>query len=303
MRLRARATLFQVLVLSGVMCFVVLFLPLSAEARHAASVSSAAGVSFDGNWETGDIDQWTWSAQCANLGDSTTRDRPERGTLTVVTAPVAQGNFAARFDLPAYPGRNACEALRKRTLALGTDDYYATAFRFPVGWGVPSSAGWGVAITQMNFAGIWGAPLALVAHRNRVELVVQTGACRDEASARPGCTYSSGLGGNLRPLLAIPKPLRFDRWHQLIVHVRWATDSFGVVEVWHRLKGESRWKRTAGLRGYPTVQWSAQRPAESDMVTSDKVGAYRGAASFPLVLWNDAFCIAGSFGAAATCFR
>jgi hypothetical protein len=160
-----------------------------------------------------------------------------------------------------------------------------------------------LAITQMNFANIWGSPLAVVAHRDRVDLAVQTGLCRDSASARPGCTYSSGIGGNLRQLHAIPKPLRLNRWHQLIVRVRWAADDSGSIDVWHRLKGERKWKRTARLRGYPTVQWSAHLAAESEMVTSDHVGAYRGGASFPLVVWNDAFCIASQFDAAARCFR
>ena len=36
---------------------------------------------------------------------------------------------------------------------------------------------------------------------------------------------------------AVPAPLALGVWHELIVHVRWATDSSGTIEVWHRLQG------------------------------------------------------------------
>lgn len=277
-------------------------LSADGEGKGFASVQ-AAQVVFSGNWETGNIDQWTWSAQCSNVGSPTTQNRPDRGTLDIVTSRVAQGIYAGRFELPAYSASNACEALRKRTLGLLTDDYYAEAFYFPTGWREPSVAGWGMAITQMNYELIWGAPLALIAHRNRVDLVLQSGLCNDSESSRPGCTYSSGPGGNLRQMRAIPSPMRLGAWHQVIVHVHWATDSSGLVESWHRLKGRKVWRRTARLTGYPTVQWSAAKPPSSEMLTSDKVGAYRGPASFPLTLWNDAFCVASSLKAAKGCLK
>jgi Polysaccharide lyase len=271
-----------------------------------ASVPSGAGstgeVLFRGNWETGNIDQWTWSAQCSNVGSAETQNRPDRGTLTLVRTPVAQGRYAARFALPAYPAATACEVLRKRTLAVGTDDYYAEAFYFPSTWREPSFA-WGMAITQMNYELIWGAPLALIAHRNRVDLVLQSGFCEDSTARDPGCTFSSGPGGNLRALHIVPARMRLNVWHQVIVHVRWAADRTGVVEGWHRLRGRGPWRRTADVRGYPTVQWSVAKPVSADMPTSDKAGAYRGPAAYPISMLNDAFCVATSLAAAKSCFK
>ncbi len=66
------------------------------------------------------------------------RQLPQRGTINIVTDVVAQGRYAARFDLPygeintnGQEKPSACEALRGRTLGLGTDDFYALDVRFP----------------------------------------------------------------------------------------------------------------------------------------------------------------------------
>jgi hypothetical protein len=259
---------------------------------------STGSVSFTGDWETGNISQWTWGAQCSNVGDSNTLGQPNRGTLNLVTSPVAQGTYAAKIDLPAYNGGNACETLRKRTLNLGSDDYYGIDYYFPDNWQEPSSAGWGMGIAQFNYQLVWGTPVGLFAHGDHVRLVTQSGYCNDYLSANPGCTYSSGVGGNLPEAAVVPRgKLVRGRWIQIVVHVRWSKDGTGVVEGWYRYRGDAAWNKTVDQRGYPTVQWSSSQPAPTDQVTSDKVGAYRGAATFPLSIWNDNFRVGSSFSA------
>jgi hypothetical protein len=216
---------------------------------------------------------------------------------------VAQGKYAARIDLPAAPSDNtACETLSKRSIGIGTDDYYGLMVRFPSGWREPSPAGWGLAIAQLNYQAIWGAPVMLVAHADHVALVMQSGLCRSVYTSDPGCAYSSGPGGNIKQMLAVPPPLTLGAWHQLVVHFRWATDSSGVVEVWHRIKGEGPWTKTISVRGYPTVQWTADEgPLEiAGSNTTDKIGAYRAGAEFPLTIWHDGYVRATSFAAAAS---
>src|SRR4051794_16712419 len=123
---------------------------------------------FSGNWETGDISQWTWGAQCANYAPSLSGSIT-RGNLSIVTDVVAQGMYSARFDLPAdVASNNACEVLRKRTEALGTDDWYAQEVYFPSNWREPS--GWGLLLGQYDYQGITGPPVGLVAHANYVDL-------------------------------------------------------------------------------------------------------------------------------------
>jgi hypothetical protein len=262
--------------------------------------ASSSSVQFSGDWETGNISQWNWGAQCANYGLAS-GGGIARGNLYVINSPVSQGIYGSRFDLPASGDRTACEALRKRTLNLGADEYYGLDIRFPTDWQEPSPHGWGMAIGQFNYQGIWGPPLGLFAHRDHIKLVMQSGYCRDVYSSNPGCTYSSGLGGNVPISYAIPSS-RFTAgsWHQLILHVRWSNTNTGVLEVWHRRRGESTWVKTVNQTGYPTVQWKDGYTPDASHTTSDKIGAYRGPASFATSIWHDAFLIGNSFETVAS---
>jgi hypothetical protein len=185
-------------------------------------------------------------------------------------------------------------------LNLGSDDYYRIDYYFPANWQEPSSDGWGMAIGQFNYEGIWGPPVGLFAHGDHVRLVTQSGYCNDYKSANPGCTYSSGIAGNLPETDVVPRgKLVRGRWVEMVVHVRWAKDGTGILESWYRYRGDSTWNKTVDQRGYPTVQWSSSRSASTSDVTCDKIGAYRGKATFPLTIWNDAFRVGSSFSSVA----
>lgn len=253
----------------------------------------SGNVLFTGDYETGSFSQWTWGAQCANTGVPSAL-----GTLTIQSQVVGQGRYAAQFDLPAAASSNSCETLDKRTINVGTDDYYGLMVRLPTNWQEPS--GWGMSLAQFNFQGIWGSPVQLIAHADHVSLIIQSGLCNPLSGGSPGCAYSSGIGGNVGQISAIPAPVALGVWHELVVHVHWATDTSGVVEVWHRLVGGT-WVKTVTLTGYPTVQWTAAQGPSGivGMVTADKAGAYRGGATFPLTVWEDGFVRASAFSAAA----
>jgi Polysaccharide lyase len=263
------------------------------------------GIVFSGNWETGDISQWH-GAQCANTGP--VGGSYGRGTINIVTEPepVAQGKYAARFDLPAdTTSNNACEVGRKRTEALGTDDWYALEVYFPSNWQEPSSAFWGLAFAQFNYAGIEGAPVGLLAHADHVNLAVQAGLCDESTGA---CQFTTGIDASPTEQGTLGYTLRIvplgtalaGGWQQFVVHVHWATDSAGLVEGWWRPRGGT-WSKTVSWSGHPTVQWTTQQPAETNLVTYDKIGAYRGTSTFPISIWQDGFCVATSFSAAAGC--
>ena len=260
---------------------------------------SSGSVAFTGDWETGRrlaVDLGRAVLQRRRL-EHARRTEP-RDAQSRQVAGITGDVRAARIDLPAYNGGNACEALRKRTLNLGSDDYYGIDYYFPDNWQEPSSAGWGMGIAQFNYQLVWGAPIGLFAHGDHVRLVTQSGYCNDYQSSNPGCTHSSGVGGNLPETDVVPRGrLVRGRWIQIVVHVRWTKDGTGVVEGWYRYRGDATWNKTVDQRGYPTVQWSSSQPAPTDQVTSDKVGAYRGAATFPLSIWNDNFRVGSSFSA------
>ncbi len=254
-------------------------------------------VIFNGNFDTGNYSQWTWNAQCANTGvasDSTFT----RGAFYAVSSVVTQGPFAGRFDLPASGIKSACEVLRQRTLSLGADEYYALDVRFPTDWVEPG--GWGMTIAQLNFQNIWAGALSLVAHSDNVRLILMSGACVNPS----GCQYNNGdapTGGVPKTYLVPSGRLALGVWHQIIIRARWAADSSGVIEAWHRVKGEASWTKTVSISGFPTVQWSPGSSPNTNSVTVDKEGAYRGASTVPLSIWHDGFCIATTFSAAAGC--
>ncbi|MEP6872489.1 MAG: heparin lyase I family protein [Anaerolineaceae bacterium] len=257
---------------------------------------------FSGNWDTGDVSQWSGS-QCA--GDIS--NGIARGTYAIVSSPVAQGTFSANFELPAASVANACEVYHQRTVATGTDDYYAFDLMFPTNWQEPSPAGWGMLVGQLNYVG-WltgvGPPIGISAHAGKLVMVLLSG---NSVGGVP--TYSTGPDNNgvgarcgTVTCQIIPQgQLTLGVWHQIVVHVHWATDSTGKVDSWWRRKGEAVWNPEAYITGVPTLQWINNSPYPSSQTSYDKIGAYRGAAIFPLSVRNDGFCRATTFVAAAAC--
>jgi hypothetical protein len=267
--------------------------------RPASAEREGGPIVFRGSFESGTLAPWP-GAQCANTGVPSTASSV-RGTITVQSEMVGEGDYAARVDLPAAGVLQACEALIGRPIGVGTNDYYGLMVRFPSDWREPSPANWGLSLAQFNFENIWGSPVALLAHGDWVEIVLASGLCKSVFTATPGCAYTSARAGNLPRMAAVPAPLALEVWHELIVHVRWTTNSSGILEAWHRLKGDGAWNKTVSLRGYPTLQWTSDYPPEeiATGTTVDKIGAYRGHADFPLTIWHDGYVRTTSFASAA----
>jgi hypothetical protein len=268
-------------------------------------------IVFSGNFDTGDISQWFnvgGDTQCANYKTYTDN---AHGNLYIVTDNVGPGSkYAGRFDLPANAASStSCEVLRPRYEAVGTDDWYAQEVYFPSNWQEPSQEYWGMLVGQYNFENLPGAdvgpPLGLYAHGDHVNLVLQTGLCSRGCQDTTGDDWPAGIGpvsGSLGTTLRIA-PLGTQlagTWQQFVVHVHWAGDSSGLVQGWWRPLGGT-WKQTVNFGGYPTVQWSSAQPVGTTFRTVDKIGAYRGASTFPISVWQDGFCVATSFSAAAGC--
>ena len=94
----------------------------------------------------------------------------------------------------------------------------------------------------------------------------------------------------------IVAPAYVNVWHEFIIHVRWAPNAKGMIEVWHRLKLHKLWRKVVYRRGIPTLQWEQEGPDSLlGSVTSDKIGAYRGWARFPITVWLDGFIRSSSF--------
>ena len=197
-----------------------------------AVASSDSNVLFDGSFDAGTYKPWT-VPQCANYGhQQTTRTF---GNFYVTGTRVGQGKYAGLFTLPADPNHlTRCELLTRRDVNVGGDDFYSLMVYLPKKWSPGTNAFWGVEIAQFNWEGMPGAPVSLEAHADHVTLVLESGVC-----GKP-CRYRSNADApkaNLPPLYAIRPAMTLGVWHELIVHVHWATDSSGLVAVWHRVKG------------------------------------------------------------------
>jgi hypothetical protein len=270
---------------------------------------------FNADYETGNISQWTWGAQCANTSSIALF---KRGTITVQPEIVAQGKYGARIDLPAAAEPTACEAIRKRRLGTGhgsppKEEWYALSVRFPTNL---QTNKWGLTFGQPNYQSIWGSPLHFYvygpndasAEPFHARLVAQGGLCRPVgtpvAQGGPGCQWSNGLGSGRNPMKIIPNS-RFTLgvWHDLLVRVVWSTDGAeALYQGWHRPRGGT-WLQTVNYApGQPSVQWTATRNASATDTTIDKFGAYRGANSQPTSIWHDNICVATTRAAAESCF-
>jgi Polysaccharide lyase len=270
-------------------------------APPSAKQPGAGKILFNGDFEPGNVSQW-WGAQCANTSSAPLLFT--RGTITVQSEIAAQGRYAARFDLPAATNPTACEAVRKRRLGL-SEEWYALEFRLPLDWRKPSPTGWGAAIAQLNYQAIWGSPLGIYAHADRVSVVLQSGLCRPVGTPHPrgpGCANTSGPGGNLPPMYVIPTAPALGVWHQVLLHVRWAANRTGRLQVFHRRRGRPAWQQRLKFSGKPTVQWTTTVPPRRRNTTIDKIGAYRGHSTAPLSIWHDNFCVATTHAAAESCF-
>jgi len=281
-------------------------------------------VTYGKSFDDGLVVSSGWGAQ----DNTTVADTSgiHRGKITSDNTTSSGGSWSGRFDLPAYTsGRTAAELLHSRMADPGVDDYYAQAFQFnDYAWGPCDNQG--LSLAQYNYEGINGSPLALSAQcgtgsgatattLKSVFLLVNSGNC----STTSGCPYYSGgpVGGGYASR-GMPEPgpyyilspgnVQLNVWYQVVIHVRWTAGTDGVVEAWIKKKGDSSFTKVfSHSGGFPTLQWGGSNSTSvgnlSSYGTNDKFGAYRGPDPNPLKLWQDSFCRATSFDAAASCVR
>jgi hypothetical protein len=256
----------------------------------------APGVLFDGAFESGSYRPWL--PQAANYGYADNA-QVHFGRFSLTVRNPGQGRYGGRFDLPAWSlGRTRAQLITSRPVNAGGDDWYSLMLYVPRGWSPGTTDFWGVSIAELNFQGLGtgGPTIALQAHADHVTVAMQTGVATT-ADYQYRSNADSGGRPNLPPLYAIPRPMRLGVWHELVIHVHWAVDRHGVVAVWHRLKGETRWRKTASLAGVPTLQTNPD--GSFPRSTLDVLQAYRGPSFAPTTIWMDGFSRAVSFKAAA----
>jgi hypothetical protein len=303
--------------LAVVTAVALLLLGLAAVARAGSS-----GLVFDGNFENG-ITPWKTGgggAQCANYGTPSNSPRL-RGDFYLSTM-AGQGNYSGQFTLPAdtntstYP-LEACDLVTANQVNVMPQVlYYGLMIYVPRGWTIANTGFWGVEIWELHFVGVYGAPVALQLHADHLTLALETGQCTASSQLTGGqagacqyrsnadnhaCVSSSSVTCEPGYYVIPPGQLVQGQWNEIVLGVRWASDSTGQIQTWYRPASSSTWRQGSSMSGYPTEQWEQPTLLGGGGCCAstyvDELEAYTDALSAPLSLWLDNAVVGTSFSA------
>ncbi|KAA5543358.1 heparin lyase I family protein [Adhaeribacter rhizoryzae] len=195
------------------------------------------------DWETGDWSQWD--------GGLIAKDRAAQ--FSVVTSPVRQGKYAAKFVV--RPGDQYCKPAGGCTSgertevslwnykreALNDEYYYGWSTLFPEDWTEPYR--WGI-FMQWHAHTTISPPIAFNARANQVQVDFNSGNIEKWWPAEYGESFT------------ILNDLSKGKWHDFIVRVKFRPDATGIFEVWHRLEGQAEFTKVLSLLNIPTLQWT-----------------------------------------------
>ena len=280
-------------------------------AAASTPAGSSNGLTFNGSFSA--LTPWSTGgggAQCANYHTPSKTPRL-RGNFNFATNVAGMAN-AGEFTLPADPSPStypleACDLLTgAQPMGMGTDGYYGLMVYVPQGWTIPGKFFTGIEIEEFHFQNIYGAPIAFQLHADRVTLALQTGACNNHTTVRPGCAYHSnadnpnGNPGNLPGYYVIPPgALQQGAWNEMLMHVHWASDNTGQIQTWYKTMGASAWTQSANVMNIPTVQWDVIKGC-CGVAFTDETEAYTGALTAPVSLWLGNDVVASTYNAVAT---
>jgi hypothetical protein len=234
---------------------------------------------FAGDWETGDSSQWS--------GNHWNRNVPLSDQFAIVSDPVHQGGFAARFTV--RPGDKFGTTSGERSEVLytganeveGDDVWYAWSTLFPSNWTTPT--GWSI-FTQWHSSYPVSPPISFNMKGERIQVNFNTGA------------VDSG-GATVKPVYRITDALERGVWNDFVVHIVWSSTS-GSIQVWHRTGG-NRFELKVDATDVPTMQ------TLGGVVSSNyvKIGFYRNdEPNLTSVVYQDGFSRATTPQALAPAF-
>ena len=221
------------------------------------STTSSSQLLFLGDFETGNFGQW--SNAC--LPDD---------SFSVVTDLVSKGRYAAKFVVGP---KSTCWGAERSELVLkspqtpleveGSEYYYAWSTLFPMEWN--SVNNWQV-ITQWHPTYGIKPAISFVVSYNTLQLGVYTGIITES----PEVSYQYY---HEKPILKITK----GKWNDFIVHIKWSAGNRGLVEVWHRLEGDTAFTEIYTLSDIPTLQ--VRKGYGTPQIKEKHIGLYRGSGS------------------------
>jgi hypothetical protein len=295
-------------------------------ATGSATGSATGTVLYEKSWQDGLVDSGSWMHQA---GDTLTGVVNGIVYGTVSVGSNGRGNRFGEFLLP--PNRNYRQAammLHSRTVANGSDEWFAMGFYFPKSWPAALTSANGrknsISLGCPNYYSVNSCEVSVSARPHSMFTLINSGACPASGVA-PGCPWYSATpdGGNYSrcrgfresqcgPLYIVrPGKLKLNVWHQIIMHVYYTLEDNGRVEFWHRLRRDSRWQKTVSVSGgFPTLQTgptsfgtTVTRSNIDGWPSTDQFGIYRWPDDGPASLRVDDWCRASTFRSAESCFR
>jgi len=189
------------------------------------SATPAPTTNWKVDYETGNLSQWSQVNTGKNSGN---------GSIQVVTDPVREGSYAAKFTLTGTGGSQAVRAETAATQAQtggyeGQDWYYSWSMYVPsnpnqtTGWG-----SWNVITQWMDLLHQCAPPVAVdISPSSNSSTGYVWSIWSILKDGKNGC---ASLGPTQHWNLA---PVQYDQWTDFTVHLKWsANPTIGFVEVW-----------------------------------------------------------------------
>jgi hypothetical protein len=247
--------------------------PGYAVVRRAPGTFSATNApdasNFYGDWETGDSSQWS--------GNQWNHNVPLSDQFQIVTDPVRQGTYAAKFTVRPGDRFGTTTGERSEVLWTGSDEadgqdyWYSWSTLFPTDWTEPKN--WGIFVQWHADYNSTPPAISFSAREDSVNLNLNAGQLTD-------C-----CGGEVRMRWTVLNSLNKGLWNDFIAHIKWASGPDGAITVWHRVEGEDAYTRILDVAGVPTLQSQDGIPAKNYI----KLGLYRDADTKTNVLYQDGF--------------
>jgi|GEM_PF-2302946 len=206
------------------------------------------------DWETGNYNQW--------YGLSAAYPSSQYAT---VTWPVRQGKYAGKFvvhpgdysfgersELGMWTARSA--PLNNYTQEVpGNDFYYGWSTMFPGDWKTPP--GYCIFYQFQQRANYLNPAIAFNVYGETVQVNFSTGTVAGNSSSHTS-SFAFMPTHNAKASPVILSALNRGKWHDFIVHVKFAPDATGIFEVWHRLEGSAGFTNVLSYRNVPTEPWT-----------------------------------------------
>ena len=215
---------------------------------------AGAATNFVGGFESGSYRPFD--------GIQYEEDRPLSDSFELVANPVREGRYAAKIIVRQGYSRwgyaEDTELEWESNEGQGDDYYYAFSTLFPTDWVAPYS--WGIFLQ-------WHARLG-------TPPPVSFNARADSAyvHVRGGDTDENAYRFEYDKLVQVLPTLSKGTWNDFVAHIRWSSGSDGLVEVWHRVAGQSGFTKILTLTNIGTLQRTSRGTATNYTLW----GLYRG---------------------------